>query len=75
MKSIYVDYLCGKCHKETILLSEEVENTKRNGNYISCSHCGSKNLKEQQATDNFKQCMDHSSYKRVHGALRQVHTE
>lgn len=75
MKKIYIDYLCARCHKEPILLSFEMEDTKRNGNYISCSHCGSKNLKEQQATDNFKQCMEHSAYKIIRGYLRQIHSE
>lgn len=75
VETMYINYLCGRCHKETILISSEVEDTKRNGNYISCSHCGSKKLKEQQATDNFKQCMEHSAYRRIRGSLRQIHSE
>lgn len=53
-------------------MTEEVSSTKRAGKYISCSHCGSKNLKKEKATDNFKECMDHSAYKKVHGVIRQV---
>ncbi|OOM81806.1 hypothetical protein CLPUN_08500 [Clostridium puniceum] len=77
MKSMYTSYLCkiNKCKKETILLTEEVEDTLRKGNYISCSHCGSKNIQKQNETDNFKECMDHAAYKRKKGSIRQVRYE
>lgn len=74
MISVYVSYICRKCNKETLLLTAEVEDTRRVGNYISCSHCGSKNIKKQNETDNFKDCMDHAAYKKVHGVIRQVHS-
>lgn len=72
MESMYSSYLCRKCKKETLLITSEVEDTLRNKNYISCSHCGSKNIKKQNETDSFKECMDHAAYKKVHGATRQV---
>lgn len=75
MDGIYKCYVCKRCNKETILISEEVSATLRDGHYISCSHCGSKKMKEQQATDSFKQCMEHSAYKRIRGSLRQIRSE
>lgn len=74
MESVYVSYICRKCNKETLLLTAEVEDTHRFGHYISCSHCGSKNIKKQNETDNFKDCMGHAAYKRKNGAIRQVHS-
>lgn len=72
MESIYSIYKCLKCNKDNILITEEVTSTLRTGKYISCSHCGSKRLKKEKATDNFKECMDHSAYKKVNGVIRQV---
>lgn len=74
MKETYICFRCRKCNKEIILLTEEVEDTIKREKYISCSHCGSGNLKEQKSTSNFKECMDHSAYKRKNGAIRQVHS-
>ena len=75
INGMYTIYTCSKCRKDMILITEEVESTVRDGKYISCSHCGSKKMKEQQATDSFKQCMEHSAYKRIRGSLRQIHSE
>ncbi len=72
MKDIYKCYVCKKCNKETVLISEEVEDTIKRGKYLSCSHCGSRNIKEQKSTNNLKECMDHATYKRKNGAIRQV---
>lgn len=74
IKGIYTIYTCNKCRKDTILITEEVESTIRSGKYISCSHCGSKRLKDGESTDSFKECMDHSTWKRVGGKMRQVHS-
>jgi hypothetical protein len=74
MESIYTTFLCerSKCKKETILVTEEVQDTLRNGGFISCSHCGCKNVTPIGEADDFRKCMDHAAYKRKHGALRQV---
>lgn len=72
MNDIYKCYVCKKCNKETVLISEEVEDTIKRGKYLSCSHCGSRNIKEQKSTNNLKECMDHATYKRKNGAIRQV---
>ncbi|NFO15191.1 hypothetical protein FDB34_13485 [Clostridium botulinum] len=77
MEGYYTSYKCKnkKCNKEMILLTEEVEKTIADGNYLSCSHCGSRNLKKGTNTDDLRKCMRHDSYKREHGALRQVRHE
>ncbi|NFG42098.1 hypothetical protein FC789_13050 [Clostridium botulinum] len=72
MKSIYMIYQCKRCRKTSILLTDEVEETLKNNNYLSCAHCGCKNLKREKETDNAKDCMDSAHYKRVKRALRQV---
>ena len=64
----YKILICKKCRKTTIVLSAEVDSER----YLVCSHCSSKNLKEENETDNFKECMKHTAYKREHGAIRQV---
>ena len=64
----YKILICKKCRKTTIVLSAEV-NSER---YLVCSHCSSKNLREENETDNFNECMKEHSYKRDHGAIRQV---
>lgn len=64
----YKILICRKCRKTTIVLSAEVNKER----YLVCSHCSSKNLKEENETDNFNECMKEHSYKRDHGAIRQV---
>ena len=64
----YKILICRKCRKTTIVLSAEVNKER----YLVCSHCSSKNLKEENETDNFKECMKEHSYKRDHGSIRQV---
>lgn len=72
MDDMYNCYLCKKCGKEIILLSGDVSDTLKKGKYISCSHCGSRKIEKQKSTNNLKECMGHSAYKRKHGAIRQV---
>lgn len=69
---MYTSYERRKCRKEIILLTEEVQATLRQGKYLSCPHCGCRNLKEENITDSLKECMKARSYKRNrHGALEQ----
>lgn len=70
--SIYIGYKCLRCHKETILITEEVTSTLNTGRYISCSHCGCKKILKEMVTSNLQECMNHSSYKKVNGVTRQV---
>lgn len=71
MESIYTSYTCKRCKKETILITEEIEETLKEGGYISCAHCGNKKVVKEKVTDNLKDIMKERSYKRVNGALRQ----
>lgn len=64
----YKILICKKCRKTTIVLTTEVNKER----YLVCSHCSSKNLKEENETDNFNECMKEHSYKRDHGSIRQV---
>lgn len=68
---MYATYICKNCGKSAILLKEEISSR----GYLKCPHCSSKNIKLSSETDNLKECMNHSNYKRAHGALRQVNSE
>ena len=72
MEKMYKCYVCKRCKKETILITEEVEDTIRRGKQPSCSHCKLSDIHEEEAVDDLRKCMDHNSYKRRHGAIRQV---
>lgn len=72
MDGYYTSYNCKGCHKDTILITEEVNKTLASGKYVSCSHCGYKKIRKIKTIDDLRECMKHGSYKRTHGALRQV---
>ncbi|WP_252235555.1 hypothetical protein [Clostridium sp. CH2] len=72
MKEIYISYHCNNCGKTNILITDEIEDTLKKDKYLSCSHCGSKRIFEEKKTNDLRKCMKHDSYKRKHGALRQV---
>jgi len=75
IEGMYTNYKCFRCNKESILITEEVSATLRDGKYLSCSHCGSKKIKEGKATDSLKECMDHGVWKKEHGKIKQVRYE
>lgn len=64
----YISYICKSCGRTFILISYEIN---RSG-YIKCPHCSSRKIKESIATDDLRECIKHSAYKKIHGALRQV---
>lgn len=64
----YTILKCLKCNKTTIVLTEQVES----GRYLVCSHCSSKQVKKAKETDDLRECMKESAYKRKNGAMRQV---
>lgn len=72
MKGIYTILKCKRCNKTNILLTDEFENTIKSNKYLSCAHCGCRDLRKEKETDNAKDCMNSAHYKRVKGALRQV---
>lgn len=71
MEELYIAYVCKKCNKETILITNEVDDTLRNNCYICCSHCGSRKLVKSKSVSDLRELMKHDSYKRVNGHLRQ----
>ena len=58
-----------------ILLNDEIEKAISNGKYLSCAYCNCKHLNKEKETNDLRECMNHNSYKRVRGAIRQVRTE
>jgi DNA-directed RNA polymerase subunit RPC12/RpoP len=64
----YTILKCFKCNKTTIVLTSEIES----GRYLVCSHCSNKNTRKTKETDDLRECMNHSMYKRERGAIRQV---
>lgn len=72
MEGYYTSYKCRGCNNEIILITEEVKRTLEASKYISCSHCGCKNLGTEKVTDDLRECMNHAAYKKVRGAIRQV---
>lgn len=72
MRKIYMSYRCSKCKKEVILITDEVESSVKNNRYIACPYCNSQKLIKTNETDDLRECMQEGSYRREHGALRQV---
>lgn len=69
----YIVYKCKKCGKHTILLGEEVTHSENESKYITCGHDGRhKRLIVTGAYDSIKECMQHSSYKRGKGSIKQI---
>lgn len=75
MESIYKILICKRCGKTNILINDEVNKTRKNDKYLACAHCGCKYFKKEKELNDLRECMNHNSYKRIHGALRQVRTE
>lgn len=67
----YIGYLCIRCKKEFVLLSEDVQAFVSKDKYIACPYCSSKKVKKIKETDSIKECMSSRSYKRVNGAIHQ----
>lgn len=74
MLSIYISYRCRTCKKEFVLLSEDVENMAKD-RYLTCPYYNSQRINKENAADDLRDCMKERSYKREHGAIRQVKNE
>lgn len=72
MDGIYTSYKCKSCSKETILITDEVQNTLKQDRYLACSHCGSRKLVKELVTDDLREVAKARSYKRVSGRIRQI---
>lgn len=75
MDKIYKSFKCKSCQGDFILLNVHISSNNLKGRYISCPYCGFKHIKPVKETDDLRECMDHASYKKVSGAIRQVHSE
>ena len=75
MESIYIGYKCEICKREMVLPSEDVRAAKQQGRYLACAYCGCKILNKTKETDDLRKCFSHSTYRRQHGAVRQVRQE
>ena len=68
----YIVYRCKICGKHTILISNEVDHTEKAGKYQTCGHDGRhRELIVCGAYDSIKECMDHDSYSRIKGRIKQ----
>lgn len=68
---MYTCYKCVSCRFEFVLLTEDVKKMAKD-RYLVCPFCNSKRVIIENASDSLKECMKESSYRRVHGSLRQV---
>jgi len=70
MLSIYTSYKCRTCHKEFVLLSEDVEAMDKD-RYLTCPYCNSQRLDKEKAADSVRECMGHDSYIRTNRVIKQ----
>lgn len=71
MKKEYESYKCKSCKRTFIIIAEEMNKE----HYLKCPHCSCRDLKKVKETDDLRECISHSTYRRNHGALRQVRQE
>lgn len=72
MDKIYKGFKCNMCKNEFILLNNCIEENNKRNRYLTCPYCGFKHIRETRETDDLKECISHSVYKKVNGAIRQV---
>ena len=65
---MYQVFICNKCRKEFIALTECINN---NTGYLSCTYCGCRGIKRIGKFNDLNKCMEHSSYIRENGAIKQ----
>lgn len=65
---MYQAFKCKKCTKEFIALTEYINS---NTGYMACPYCGCRNIKHAGKFTDLNECMDHSSYVREKGAIKQ----
>lgn len=71
MLNIYTNFKCKTCKLDFILLTEDVDKMHKD-RYLVCPYCSSKKIDKATVTNDLRECMKEKSYRRVHGALRQV---
>ena len=63
----YIEYKCSICKKVFIVLAVVKSNEK-----VQCPYGHKGNIYKLGEMDNFQECMKHSSFKRVNGAIREI---
>ena len=68
----YIIYKCQTCSKGFILFTNQVEHSEKESTFITCPYHGRhKDIIVVGKYESIKECMDHDSYKRVNGKIRQ----
>lgn len=70
----YIVYECMTCHKTTILLRSETEESKHHGKYQTCGHDGRhSNLREMGSFTRLNECMSARTYVRAKsGSIKET---
>ena len=72
LKDGYIIYKCRTCNKGFILFTNEVEHTESESRFITCPHHGRhKDIIVVSSYESIGECMEHDSYKRVSGKIKQ----
>ena len=75
MNEGYIIYQCKECFKVFILLTNQVKHSEQESRYLTCPYNGKHSkLSVVGRIDKYgeiKGCMDHDSYKRSSGRIKQ----
>ena len=72
MYNAYIIYKCKICHKYFILMTNEIDYSEEESRYVTCPYHGKhKNIIVVGKHEHIKECMDHASYARVSGRMKQ----
>lgn len=67
---MYVSYICKRCGTEMIIPAYQLKAMEDKDRYISCPF-GHRDLELTDRYDSLKECMQHDSYKRDNGKVKQ----
>ena len=72
LQDYYIVYRCRTCGKHFVLFSNEVKHSEEESTYLTCSYNGKhKDIIVCGRYESIKECMDHDSYKRINGKIKQ----
>ena len=74
MLSMYTSYECKLCKRQFVLLTEELDKMSKD-KYLACPYCNCRHIRKQKADDSLRECMNHGTYKRIKGSVRQVRND